>query len=232
MAEKREFHPSNRHSSSLLCGPYTPLHTTLHHMRIATKAATTMRFGSTLILLQSFVGGGYSFTVDLPPSISGSSHHTKSTSSAINYADNSDLDSVLPLPPLDEIIKQQRPVRRRSFLHQLDRFLTDLQGEISFLHFAYYLLYAAITFIHLHGWHSLGTSYHYLGTQYHLRNHTFLSGNFAPVREEHVAVPVQVMEGEIPGALYGSFCRNGPNPLFCTKTQKKRYHWFDGRKYY
>ena len=110
-------------------------------MRIGTKAATTMRFGSTLILLQSFVGGGYSFTVDLPPSISGSSHHTKSTSSAINYADNSDLDSVLPLPPLDEIIKQQRPVRRRSFLHQLDRFLTDLQGEISFciLHIIYSL---------------------------------------------------------------------------------------------
>ena len=137
--------------SSLLSGPYTPL-TTLHHMRIATKVSTNMRFGSTLILLQSFVGGGYSFTVDLPPSISGSSHHTKSTSSsAINYADNSDLDSVIPLPPLDEIIKQQRPVRRRSFLHQLDRFLTDLQGEISFC--ILFTLYAAITFtfIHLHG---------------------------------------------------------------------------------
>ena len=79
---------------------------------------------------------------------------------------------------------------------------------------------------------TLTTSYHYLGTQYHLRNHTFLSGNFAPVREEHVAVPVQVVEGEIPGALYGAFCRNGPNPLFGTKAQKKRYHWFDGRKYY
>ena len=127
--------------SSLLSGPYTPLHTTLHHMRIATKAATTMRFGSTLILLQSFVGGGHSFTVDSLPSISGNSHHTKSkSSSAINYADNSDLDSVIPLPPLDEIIKQPRPVRRRSFLHQLDRFLTDLQGEISFLHIIYFML--------------------------------------------------------------------------------------------
>ena len=202
-------------------------------MRIATKVSTTMRFGSTLILLQSFVGGGYSFTVDSLPSISGNSHHTKSkSSSAINYADNSDLDSVIPLPPLDEIIKQPRPVRRRSFLHQLDRFLTDLQGEISFciLHIIYTLL--CCHHIYSSARVTLTTSYHYLGTQYHLRNHTFLSGNFAPVREEHVAVPVQVVEGEIPGALYGAFCRNGPNPLFGTKAQKKRYHWFDGRKYY
>ena len=144
--------------SSLLCAPYT---TTLHHTRIATKAATTMRFGSTLILLQSFVGGGYSFTVDLPPIISGRSHHTKSTTSAINYADNSDLDSVLPLPPLDEIIKQQRPVRRRSFLHQLDRFLTDLQGDISFciLHIIYTLL--CCHHIYSSARVSLTTSYHY-----------------------------------------------------------------------
>ena len=192
-----------------------------------------MRFGSTLILLQSFVGGGYSFTVDLPPSISGRSHHTKSTSSAINYADNSDLDSVLPLPPLDEIIKQQRPVRRRSFLHQLDRFLTDLQGEISvcILHIIYFML-PSHSFICTGDTHLAHLIIIYLGTQYHLRNHTFLSGNFAPVREEHVAVPVQVKEGEIPAALYGAFCRNGPNPFFSTKTQKKRYHWFDGREYY
>ena len=131
----KNFHHIHRH-----CSVAPPTHPVKEDSNQG-KAAATMRFGSTLILLQSFVGGGYSFTVDSLPSISGNSHHTKSkSSSAINYADNSDLDSVIPLPPLDEIIKQQRPVRRRSFLHQLDRFLTDLQGEISFLHIIYFML--------------------------------------------------------------------------------------------
>ena len=49
------------------------------------------------------------------------------------------------------------------------------------------------------------------------------------MRKEHVAVPVEVVEGEIPTSLCGAFLRNGPNPLF--KQQKKRYHWFDGRKF-
>ena len=55
---------------------------------------------------------------------------------------------------------------RRSFLHQLDRFLTVLQDTSS-----------------------------------HLKSHTFLSGNFAPVSEEHVQVPVKVVEGRIPDGL-------------------------------
>lgn len=78
--------------------------------------------------------------------------------------------------------------RRRSFLHQLDRFLTILQN-----------------------------------TQGHLSNHIFLSGNFAPVLEEHVQVPVKVVEGAIPDGIDGAFCRNGPNPIMAM--QRKRYHW-------
>ena len=77
---------------------------------------------------------------------------------------------------------------RRSFLHQLDRFLTVLQDTSS-----------------------------------HLKSHTFLSGNFAPVSEEHVQVPVKVVEGRIPNGLDGAFCRNGPNPVI--GQQRKRYHW-------
>eukprot|EP00986_Skeletonema_menzelii_P001437 scaffold379_cov145-Skeletonema_menzelii.AAC.8 len=80
------------------------------------------------------------------------------------------------------------PPRRRSFLHQLDRFLTILQD-----------------------------------TSTHLKQHTFLSGNFAPVSEEHVQVPVRVVEGQIPEGLDGAFCRNGPNPV--VGWQRKRYHW-------
>jgi len=81
--------------------------------------------------------------------------------------------------------------KRRSFLHQLDRFLTLLQG-----------------------------------THSHLKKHTFLSGNFAPVSEEHVLAPVKIVEGSLPGGLCGAFVRNGPNPIL--QMQKKRYHWFDG----
>ena len=60
-------------------------------------------------------------------------------------------------------------------------------------------------------------------TELHLKKHTFLSGNFAPVSEEHVRVPVKVVEGELPATLDGAFCRNGPNPI--AEVQKKRYHW-------
>ena len=89
-------------------------------------------------------------------------------------------DASTPSPP--------QPPPRRSFLHQLDRFLTVLQDTSS-----------------------------------HLKSHTFLSGNFAPVSEEHVQVPVKVVEGRIPEGLDGAFCRNGPNPVI--GQQRKRYHW-------
>ena len=114
----------------------------------------------------------------------------------------SDPDDPLPYPPFDTTDHNdddddasssstttpppRRP--RRSFLHQLDRFLTILQNTSS-----------------------------------HLKKHTFLSGNFAPVSEEHVQVPVKVVEGELPAGLDGAFCRNGPNPI--VSQQKKRYHW-------
>mmetsp|Transcript_5354 Transcript_5354/g.12129 ORF Transcript_5354/g.12129 Transcript_5354/m.12129 type:complete len:646 (+) Transcript_5354:55-1992(+) len=93
-------------------------------------------------------------------------------------------------PPAPMIVEQKTPVRR-SFLHRLDRFLTELQG-----------------------------------TTKHLEKHAFLRGNFAPVSEEHVALPVEIAEGELPLGLDGAFLRNGPNPI--RAIQRKRYHWFDG----
>ena len=65
-----------------------------------------------------------------------------------------------------------------------------------------------------------------LGTTKHLEKHAFLRGNFAPVSEEHVALPVEIVEGELPLGLDGAFLRNGPNPI--RSMQRKRYHWFDG----
>jgi len=56
----------------------------------------------------------------------------------------------------------------------------------------------------------------------HIRNHFYLSSNYAPVTEEHVGVPV---EGELPTDLDGLLVRNGPNPIL---PLTKRYHWFDG----
>lgn len=99
-----------------------------------------------------------------------------STSPASSSSSSSSSTTTSPRPP------------RRSFLHQLDRFLTSLQDTSS-----------------------------------HLKKHTFLSGNFAPVAEEHVQVPVQVVEGRIPDGLDGAFCRNGPNPV--VGQMRKRYHW-------
>jgi carotenoid cleavage dioxygenase-like enzyme len=53
----------------------------------------------------------------------------------------------------------------------------------------------------------------------------FLSGNFAPVREEHTARGLSVT-GRIPEDLNGSFLRIGPNPQFIPDVAE--YHWFDG----
>jgi len=60
-----------------------------------------------------------------------------------------------------------------------------------------------------------------------LEDHTYLSGNYAPVEGERVRAPVDVVEGEIPPGLRGVFCRNGPNPVL-GRPLRKRYHWFDG----
>lgn len=59
----------------------------------------------------------------------------------------------------------------------------------------------------------------------HLAKNRYLNGNFAPVAEEHVGVPIDVVEGAIPDDLEGIFVRTGPNPL---PGWTKRYHWFDG----
>jgi carotenoid cleavage dioxygenase len=52
----------------------------------------------------------------------------------------------------------------------------------------------------------------------------FLSGNYAPVREEITADDLQVI-GKVPAELDGMFVRNGPNPQF---PPLKSYHWFEG----
>jgi carotenoid cleavage dioxygenase len=59
-----------------------------------------------------------------------------------------------------------------------------------------------------------------------LADHFYLSGNYAPVNQEKVHVPVRVVEGQLPRDLSGLFVRNGPNPIPGQIT--KRYHWFDG----
>jgi carotenoid cleavage dioxygenase-like enzyme len=53
----------------------------------------------------------------------------------------------------------------------------------------------------------------------------FLSGNFAPMREEHTASDLEVI-GEIPADLSGSFLRIGPNPFYVP--DEELYHMFDG----
>lgn len=59
----------------------------------------------------------------------------------------------------------------------------------------------------------------------HLDTNPYLQWNFAPVFEEHVGIPMEIMNGEIPPNLEGMFVRSGPNPL---PGWSKRYHWFDG----
>jgi carotenoid cleavage dioxygenase-like enzyme len=53
----------------------------------------------------------------------------------------------------------------------------------------------------------------------------FLSGNYAPVSEEHVA-PCREVIGTIPSDLNGHFLRIGPNPVFVP--DEATYHIFDG----
>jgi len=59
--------------------------------------------------------------------------------------------------------------------------------------------------------------------EHYFKNHFYLSGNYAPVTTEHVAV--QVEGGQLPPDLDGLLVRNGPNPVL---PLSKRYHWFDG----
>ncbi len=52
----------------------------------------------------------------------------------------------------------------------------------------------------------------------------FLSGNYAPWREEGDAADLEI-EGQLPRELNGALYRVGPNPHF---VPQGRYHWFDG----
>ncbi len=53
----------------------------------------------------------------------------------------------------------------------------------------------------------------------------YLSGNYAPVREEVTAFDLPVV-GELPTELCGRYLRNGPNPA--TDVDPKTHHWFVG----
>jgi len=53
----------------------------------------------------------------------------------------------------------------------------------------------------------------------------YLEGPYAPVADETVAPELEVISGEIPKDLAGTFVRNGANPRLAPKG---RYHWFDG----
>jgi carotenoid cleavage dioxygenase len=53
----------------------------------------------------------------------------------------------------------------------------------------------------------------------------YLSGNYAPVREELSAVDLAVT-GQLPDELEGRYLRNGPNPL--GQPDPETYHWFTG----
>lgn len=62
----------------------------------------------------------------------------------------------------------------------------------------------------------------------HIKKNIYLHNNYAPVADEHRAVPaVKCVEGSIPDNLRGVFIRNGPNPI-PQHEWKKGHHWFDG----
>ena len=54
----------------------------------------------------------------------------------------------------------------------------------------------------------------------------FLSGNFAPIRQEDDFADLPVISGEVPDGLEGTFYRNGPNPQFDPRDE--HHHWFAG----
>ena len=55
--------------------------------------------------------------------------------------------------------------------------------------------------------------------------HPFLKGNFAPVTEEFISHPCQIIHGEIPPELLGGqYIRNGGNPVH-PPDKGRPYHW-------
>jgi carotenoid cleavage dioxygenase-like enzyme len=55
--------------------------------------------------------------------------------------------------------------------------------------------------------------------------HHYSAGAFAPVERELEHPELELLEGEIPECLRGTFARNSSNPRF---TPPEPYHWFDG----
>ena len=53
----------------------------------------------------------------------------------------------------------------------------------------------------------------------------YLSGNYAPVRNEVTALDLPVI-GELPRELNGRYLRNGPNPM--AEVDEESHHWFIG----
>ncbi len=64
-----------------------------------------------------------------------------------------------------------------------------------------------------------------MSTQQKEETNYFLTGNFAPQREEHTWPDLEVI-GEIPNDIDGSFLRIGPNPYYIP--DEDLYHMFDG----
>lgn len=59
-----------------------------------------------------------------------------------------------------------------------------------------------------------------------IENNPYLTRKlYAPIDKEIAIDRLEVLEGEVPTDLYGSYVRNGPNPHH---HPKGRYHWFDG----
>lgn len=58
-----------------------------------------------------------------------------------------------------------------------------------------------------------------------VRTNSYLSGNFAPVREESDFADLKIT-GAVPPELSGTYYRNGPNPQF--DPRDAAYHWFAG----
>ena len=58
--------------------------------------------------------------------------------------------------------------------------------------------------------------------------HPYLAGNFAPVFEEYISHPCEIIEGVVPEELHGSqYVRNGGNPVN-PPDEGRNYHWSVG----
>lgn len=55
----------------------------------------------------------------------------------------------------------------------------------------------------------------------------YLEGNFAPIRRERTAAPLELASGAVPPGLSGTLYRIGPAPRFAPRSSAG-YHWFDG----